>query len=172
MKQSGCATVGFGVESGSQRVLDSLNKNAKVEDAVKAFDLCREVGVKTWATIIIGSPAEQKEDVELTDRLLQRIKPDYLEIFFLTPYRGTVFYDQSVQEGWIMRENTNWLNSEPQARINFSAEELVEIKKDLLNRHYSKWRWVKDNLKNPNFVYDVLVNLAREPSFVSDWIRR
>ena len=172
MKQSGCVTVGFGVESGSQRVLDSLNKNAKVEDAVKAFDLCREVGVKTWATIIIGSPDEQRDDIELTDRLLQRIKPDYLEIFYLTPYRGTVLYDQVAEEGWIMRENTSWLNNEPQAEINFTAEELVEIRKDLLNKHYSKWRWVKGNLKNPHFVYDVLISLVREPSFVFDWIHK
>jgi len=172
MKQSGCVTVGFGVESGSQKVLNRLNKNVKVEDAVKAFDLCREVGVKTWATIIVGSPTEQREDIELTDRLLQRIKPDYLEIFYLTPYKGTVLYDQGAEEGWIVGENTNWLNDEPQVSINFTAEELVDIRKELLSKHYSKWRWVRGNLKNPYFVYDVLVNMVREPSFVFDWFHR
>ena len=172
MKQSGCVTVCFGVESGSQRILDSLNKKAKVEDTIKAFDLCREVGVKTWASIIVGSPAELKEDVELTNRLLQRIKPDYLEIFYLTPYRGTILYDQGVQQGWIMREKTNWLNDEPQVEINFTMEELVEIRKELLSKHYSKWRWAKGNLKNPLFVYDALLSLVREPSLVFDWINR
>ena len=90
MRNSGCVTLGFGVESGSQIVLNCLNKNVKIEETVKAFDLCHDEGVETWVTIIIGSPQEEKADVELTDRLLHRIKPDYLEVFFLTLYKGTV----------------------------------------------------------------------------------
>jgi len=172
MKQSGCVTVGFGVESGSQRVLDGLNKNAKVESAIKAFDLCHDVGVKTWATIIIGSPEEQSEDIEMTNRLLQRIKPDYLEIFYLTPYKGTALYERAVEEGWIMRENTGWLNDEPQVEINFTLEELVEIRKRLLSEHSHKWQWVGSNLRNPYFVYDALMYLFTEPSILRGWFNR
>jgi anaerobic magnesium-protoporphyrin IX monomethyl ester cyclase len=171
MKGSGCVTVGFGVESGSQKVLNSLNKKAKVEDAIKAFDLCHEVGLKTWATIIIGSPEEQKEDVELTDRLLRRINPDYLEIFYLTPYRGTVLYDKAAEEGWVVNENTNWLNNEPQVTINFTLAELMEFRKNLLNAHNSKRGWLMSNLKNPYFSYDALKYAVSEPSYLFDWIQ-
>jgi radical SAM superfamily enzyme YgiQ (UPF0313 family) len=172
MKESGCVTVGFGVESGSQKVLDCLNKNVKVEKVVEAFNLCRNVGIKTWATIIIGSPEEQKQDIELTDRLLQQIKPDYLEIFYLTPYRGTVLYDKGIEEGWVIKESTNWLNNEPQVAINFTLEELVEIRKDLLNKHNPKWRWLRLNLKNPYFIYDALTRIITEPSYSLEWLHR
>lgn len=172
MKESGCVTVGFGVESGSQKVLDCLNKSVKTEKTVETFDLCHEVGVKTWATVIIGSPNEKKEDIELTDKLLQRIKPDYLEIFFLTPYRGTILYDRGTEEGWFTPDNTNWSNDEPQTAINFTKEELLEIRKDLLSRHNPKWRWVKHNLKNPYFVYDGLAQLVMEPTRLWEWVKR
>ncbi len=71
-----------------------------------------------------------------------------------------------------MSENTNWLNGEPQVEIHFTREELVEIRKNLLSKHFSKWRWAKSNLKNPYFIYDVLANAVLEPSFVFEWIRR
>jgi anaerobic magnesium-protoporphyrin IX monomethyl ester cyclase len=165
MRESGCVTVGFGVESGSQKVLDCLNKNVKVEKVAKAFDLCHNVGVKTWATIIIGSPKERKQDIELTDRLLQRIKPDYLEIFYLTPYKGTILYDKAIEEGWVIKENANWLNNEPQVAINFTLEELAEIRRDLLNKYNPKWRWLRSNLKNPYFIYDAITRIITEPSY-------
>jgi radical SAM superfamily enzyme YgiQ (UPF0313 family) len=130
------------------------------------------VGVKTWATIIIGSPKEQKEDIELTDKLLNRIKPDYLEIFYLTPYKGTILYDQGIEEGWVMREDTSWLNNEPQVEINFTLKELVEIRRNLLNKHYPKWQWLQLNLRNPFFIYDALTRIATEPSSLLEWFHR
>jgi anaerobic magnesium-protoporphyrin IX monomethyl ester cyclase len=153
-------------------VLNCLNKNIKVEKVIKTFDLCHNVGVKTWATIIIGSPGEKKQDIELTDRLLQRIKPDYLEIFYLTPYRGTILYDKGREEGWIIRENTNWLNNAPQVAINFTFEELVEIKKELLSKHNPRWRWIKLNLKNPYFMFDAIMHIISEPAHSLDWLHQ
>src|SRR5262249_8436571 len=48
MKQAGCWLIAFGIESGSQKVLDNVKKEAKVEDAVRTINLCNKHGIKTW----------------------------------------------------------------------------------------------------------------------------
>ena len=58
MKQAGCQGIAFGVESGSQRVLDFYQKKIKVEDTIRAFDLCREFGIGTHAFMMLGAPIE------------------------------------------------------------------------------------------------------------------
>lgn len=75
MHQSGARAFYFGVESGSQRILDFLNKGITVDQIKDAFALCRDMGIKTAASIIVGVPSETKEDVAKTERLLREIKP-------------------------------------------------------------------------------------------------
>ncbi|OPY75945.1 MAG: putative glycosyltransferase EpsE [Syntrophorhabdus sp. PtaU1.Bin153] len=75
MHQSGARAFYFGVESGSQRILDFLKKGITVDQIKNAFALCREIGIKTAASVIVGVPSETKEDVTETQRLLDEIKP-------------------------------------------------------------------------------------------------
>lgn len=164
MKSSGCVGIAFGAESGSQRVLNAINKKAKVEDTVKIFDLCRKVEVKTLANIIIGNPEETYEDIELTDKLLERIKADYVQVWHLTPYEGTVIYDQAMENGWI--KNTSLVGDKPQMEINFTLEELEEIRKALLKK-YNPVLWsIRPYVKNKYFVYDMLRLLVKKPSLL------
>lgn len=66
MKKAGCIQLEFGVESGSQRILDSLHKQIKVEDTKKVFKLCDKHGMRKLANFLINTPEETKEDVEAT----------------------------------------------------------------------------------------------------------
>lgn len=75
MHRAGVRAFYFGVESGSQRILDFLQKDISIEQTRTAFRLCHEFGIKTAASIIVGVPTETEDDREATRRLIREIKP-------------------------------------------------------------------------------------------------
>ncbi len=75
MYQAGARAFYIGVESGSQRMLDFFKKGVTLEQIRDAFTYCREFGIKTGASIIIGAPTETEEDVKKTFALIEEIKP-------------------------------------------------------------------------------------------------
>ena len=94
MKEAGCIQIGFGVESGSRRVLRYYRKGVKPEQIAPVFAMCNQIGIIARANIMIGAPSETGEDVQDTIRLIERIKPDLIAISVTTPIVGTdLFFD-------------------------------------------------------------------------------
>jgi len=75
MAQAGLKACYFGVESGSQRLLDFLKKGITVRQTKEAFNLCREFGIKTYASLVVGVPTETEADLNLTVGLINEIEP-------------------------------------------------------------------------------------------------
>jgi len=162
--KSGCVSMHFGIESGSQKVLDSLNKNQEVEDTVRAFDLCKDFGIKTLADIVIGCPNETREDIEMTDKLLERIRPNWVQVWHLTPYKGTILYDMASEKGWL--KHSTLFYDEPQMEINFTFEELVDIQSRLSKKH-NKIMWnLRPYVTKKHFVFDMLSLVLKKPSLI------
>lgn len=92
MKESGCIQLDFGVESGSQKMLDVINKKMKVAQTIHAFDLCHKFGIRTFANMLLNLPQEDEEDLMLSHQLLERICPTYISIGLTQPYPGTAIY--------------------------------------------------------------------------------
>jgi magnesium-protoporphyrin IX monomethyl ester (oxidative) cyclase len=78
MKQSGCQGFYVGVESGSQRILDNINKGITVEQIIKFFDSCHKTGIRTKSSFIFGTPQEEEKDRVQTEALINKIKADYV----------------------------------------------------------------------------------------------
>lgn len=111
MKRAGCYRIDFGVESGSPEVLKNINKAFKVEDARKAFQMCRDAGIRPNAYLMIGSPGETKRTIKETVRLMSEIQPDVCipnPGVWILP--NTKIYEMSVRQGIISEQA--WLTSD------------------------------------------------------------
>lgn len=76
-KQANFWMLFYGVESGSQMMLDSMRKGTKIDEIARAFDLTAEAGIKTFASFIVGCPGETAKTVQDSYELVRKIAPDF-----------------------------------------------------------------------------------------------
>ncbi len=86
-----CLMIGF--ESGSQRMLDFMDKGITLEQSIKAVEICRKYNIKIYANFMFGLPGETKEDMDATVKFIKWMKPEYLSLAVFTPYPGSYLYD-------------------------------------------------------------------------------
>jgi radical SAM PhpK family P-methyltransferase len=99
MKQSGCEGVFLGLESGSQQILKSMQKNASIERYYKGIALLKEYDITTFASFIIGFPGETMDTVKETRKLIETGGVDF--------YRAQLWYCETVTPIWRQRHKYN-----------------------------------------------------------------
>lgn len=107
MKQAGLSRISFGVESGNEGILTTLNKGVKLSEVKSVFSWCGELKITTLADFMIGSPGETLEEINDTLRFIRQIKPDYVQFSITCPYPATPLYKRLLDEGKI--KNDVWL---------------------------------------------------------------
>jgi radical SAM superfamily enzyme YgiQ (UPF0313 family) len=108
LKRAGCEIVWVGAESGSQKILDAMDKGTKVEQIYAAARNLHANGVKIAFFLQFGYPGEERDDIEATLRMVRECEPDDIGMSVSYPLPGTKFYDNvKIQLG----EKQNWLDS-------------------------------------------------------------
>ena len=92
IKQAGCYAIAYGVESASQEILNTLNKDITLEQAEEAVCLSQEVGLQTIGYFMIGSPGESPETIRQTIDFAKKLKLDFAQFAVTTPFPGTELY--------------------------------------------------------------------------------
>lgn len=87
MSKAGCKTIWFGVESGSQRVLQRIGRNTTLEQIENAFKLCRKNGIQTACSFMLGVPDETLKEMEASLKFAKKLDPDWciFNIFIANP---------------------------------------------------------------------------------------
>jgi radical SAM superfamily enzyme YgiQ (UPF0313 family) len=93
LKKSQCHQVNIGCESGSDRILKQIGKGLKTKTIRNVFEWAKKYGVERRGFFLFGMPNETREDLLLTEQLIDEIKPDVVGFTILCPYPGTNFYD-------------------------------------------------------------------------------
>ena len=93
MSETGCVWIGYGIESGSQEILNAMNKKARVGQAQEAIRNTRKAGIFPNTTFIFGYPGESLETIQETVAFKREMDID-CGSFFATPYPGTPLYNQ------------------------------------------------------------------------------
>jgi anaerobic magnesium-protoporphyrin IX monomethyl ester cyclase len=104
MKSAGCRTVWFGVESGSPRILEKLNKNVTLEQTERAFRLCREEGIQIACSFIMGIPGETVRDMEMSFRFAKKLDPDWCQFNIYIACPGSGLYEEVKQNNLFDRQ--------------------------------------------------------------------
>jgi len=102
MKDAGCISVWFGVESGTQQVLDAMKKGISPDLTIKVLGWVREAGLKPVPNVILGFPGETKKSAWKTIKFIEKIAPDDVGFYNVaTPFPGTPMYDMVKEKGWL-----------------------------------------------------------------------
>ena len=155
MREAGCRLVLFGVESGSEKVLEAINKRTRLEQIRAAVRACRDNGLLSFCSFILGTPAETEETVAETRRFVKELDPDFAIFCIFAPLPGSTFFDDFVRAGLLDVSKIDWdqsinlLSSRPPivAASGLSQERLVGLQKELFREFYLRpgylWRRLK-----------------------------
>jgi len=158
MKEAGFAWIWWGVESGSQRLLDKvIHKDITIEDVYRTFALAKEAGLKSLMFIMVGFPGETVADIKLTCDLIKKIKPDTIQIKIATAYPGTELrrylqtnnlLDNKLDKliDYYRLETDRYANHHT---LEMTAEEIRKYHRLLVFRFmYGRWYFIKFMLKS------------------------
>ena len=152
MRESGCEAIFFGVETGSPRILEAMNKNFSFKDVKKAFNLTKQSGIKVICNIMIGYPGEDKDSLRQTRNLLAVIKPDKVYFFPVKIFPGTKLYDECTRKGII--DDSFWVKSKNKVPIYHADIGYIDI---FWNMYKMKMSLEKNFFKKLIITYKVLL---------------
>jgi magnesium-protoporphyrin IX monomethyl ester (oxidative) cyclase len=183
VKDAGCRQITFGFESGSQRILDILNKKTTVEQNRRAIELCNQIGIIPQGTFMIGNPTETVEDIKSTKKFIEDNDIESAGVCLAIPYPGTDMWTWCVEQK-LIPDSLKWEDfTFDKVPINVcntvSPEELrkqqFEINRITFFRKKTRLKFSKlmyDSIQHPDRAITMIVSIFKKPLAVPELIKR
>ncbi|MBS1683008.1 MAG: B12-binding domain-containing radical SAM protein [Bacteroidetes bacterium] len=169
LARSGAETIWVGAESGSQKILDAMDKGTTIQEIEKATRLMKEKKIRVGYFLQFGYTGEKKEDIEATIKMTLAAMPDEIGISVSYPLPGTKFYENVKSN---LKEKQNWVDSDDLALLYRSTFSPVFYK--LLHRYvHSRYRIKRgwEFIKQRNFKVRAIASMIYHApvSVVQGW---
>jgi radical SAM superfamily enzyme YgiQ (UPF0313 family) len=149
MRQARCRGIAYGVESGSQQILDNVKKGNTVEDAEHAIKWTKEAGIKTYLSFILGLPGENWDTIRQTIGFVKRTRPTGAQFNLAVPYPGTPMRSLALERGWV-ESAFDWRqlyqHSANMRTEQLAKEDLEKARKIAYRSLYFSPRWLLGNV--------------------------
>jgi radical SAM superfamily enzyme YgiQ (UPF0313 family) len=155
LQEAGCIRIAFGAESGSQKVLNAMNKGTRVEQIRRAAELCRRAGIEIYFYIMLGYPGEEWPDICKTVKLLKETRPDQFSCTIAYPLPSTEFFEEVKHR---LLDTPDW---------DYTAENRLLFRREYSTRFY---RWVVRWLHQEWHISQL--RHGQEQANLAGWLRR
>lgn len=145
MHKAGCWQISYGVETGSQRLLDSINKSVSLKQIEQVFQITTSVGISIRGFFMLGLPGETPAESQATIDFAKKLNPLWAQFTVTVPYPGTKMFEDMARQGKIRTYNwekyntwSGWQGSEeiPFVPDGRTLEELRHLQKRALREFY------------------------------------
>jgi radical SAM superfamily enzyme YgiQ (UPF0313 family) len=161
MKRAGCWEISFGLETGSDELLQQMDKAARVESSTKAVTWTADAGIRTKGLFMLGYPGENRETIRLTKDFIRRIPMHIMNLTKFTPYPGSPIYRDLYgtnirDDHWAKMNGMNFVWA-PQG---MSIEELDRQYQEVLTAFYRRpqvfWYYLRMTIRYPTHLLRLL----------------
>ncbi len=162
MKNAGCHTIQFGVESASQYLLDEIHKSIDISKIEETFEICRKLKIRTLAHFILGLPGETEDSLRRTIAFSKKIECEFAAFNIYMPIIGTSLRSKCMDNHWIIDETEEFDPSRGYPLVEtseLSREKLWEFRNIALKEFYLRPGYILKKLKGIRSLHDFKVDV-------------
>jgi len=136
---AGCRWLLFGIESGSKEILKKIKKGIRLENILQMFQYCKEIGISTIASFMIGFPNETEQDLKDTVDFALKLNTTYYDFTRFMCYPGTELYQYALDNGLFKEPETmlEWAKISSWDRIYINMTKVTKKELSVINNYFA-----------------------------------